>query len=146
MAQTRKGRTRIAQEATKMPTYVYECRPCNTVFTQVRASEDRDLPATCRKCGAISNKRLFAQPFVIALANRTVSPREAEVHAGQPENPRQSNFLIENVGIVNFKDGTGLRLSGGISVEAGNTYFSGNGVAIEVRDTARLHDEGTLIE
>jgi len=55
-------------------------------------------------------------------------------------------FLIENVSIVNFKEGTGLRVRDSASVVARNMHFSGDRVAIEVRDDAQLDDYGTVIE
>lgn len=130
-----------------MPTYVYECRPCNTVFTQVRPIEDRDLPATCQKCAASSTKRLFAQPFAIQATDRTASPPAAGFPTTQGTRQAvDTPFQVENVEIRNFRSGTGMRVRGSAWVAARNLRFSENETSVEVRDDARLDDYGTVIE
>lgn len=127
-----------------MPTYVYECRPCNKVFGLVRPIDDRDLSAPCPSCSAPSTHRLFKGPFPlitrgVANPGQTTRPAVPGWAEPRPRGAYMVNCVADNCS-------TGIKISGPGTVHAYNTKLTRNRIALDVDEAATLNDENTIIE
>lgn len=56
-----------------MPTYVFECRECETVFEERRPMAQATAPATCPTCaGSDTKKRLGLVAFMTAAGSDSI--------------------------------------------------------------------------
>jgi putative FmdB family regulatory protein len=130
-----------------VPTYHYECRGCNTIFSQVRAIDDCDLPAICPNCPISATRRLFKGPTAIRIGsqkaegpNRTPDPQaRAAAEADGPWNVRMTNCTAIGCG-------TGIKAGGNIRILAQNTRLAGNQVGLDIGDDAVVRHYDTSIE
>ena len=130
-----------------MPGYIYACRPCNNIFTQVRPVEDRDEPAVCQNCNTATTRRLFREPVKIQARQQAVFPPRAsrlKPTSREMAPDRVSHPQLKNVRIINCD--TGIKLSGTIRVLAEDLELSGNRISIDIGDDAELNDYNTIIE
>jgi putative FmdB family regulatory protein len=130
-----------------LPGYIYSCRPCNNIFTQIRPVEERDKPAVCETCNIATTRRLFWEPLKLQARPRPVPPPRGSwlnpvsremIPGGVP------NFELKNVRVINFD--TGIKVDGTARVLAEGLELSGNRVSIDISDDGELHDFNTTIE
>jgi putative FmdB family regulatory protein len=124
-----------------MPGYIYACRTCNKVFTQIRAVDERGAPATCPTCGTSTTKRLFTNPILIRKAK---PPRRFSPDTGTL--PRPGNYLggtLENVRVVNCS--TGIKLTNS-RVWAKNVQLANNGIGLDMEGDSAWDGDGPVIE
>jgi putative FmdB family regulatory protein len=132
-----------------MPSYIYGCSTCNTVFTQVRAVEEREQPATCRKCGTSSTKRLFKEPIKIQVresfrASPTQAKQESITEVMWDSIEDRYDSVIDGFTVTGMA--TGIIAGGNGRTLARNVRATYNGVAIDVGDDAVWQDYNTIIE
>lgn len=123
-----------------MPTYIYECRPCNWVFSLKRAIDERDLPAHCPKCSVETSKRLLTSPILIQPHNR----RESLADEDRQDVPTVPGNVFINCSAEGNGQG-GFRFRGGRHVMF-NTRSTNNPIGIDIGDDAEVIDYDTTIE
>jgi putative FmdB family regulatory protein len=120
--------------------YVYKCRPCCHVFTQVRPRDERNLPATCPKCSGSSTKRLFTAPILI----RQRSVKGAPVHSNDRRSGPWTARFRDCSATNNGGNGFAFRGSGRYLLEG--TRSTGNRIAFDIDDDVEMVDRDTTIE
>jgi putative FmdB family regulatory protein len=130
-----------------LPTYIYECQPCNKVFSQNRPITERDLPTICKKCHTPTRKRLFTTPILI----KSESFRPAAPQNSIPPRLRSArpNGLGRTRQIVVVNNDTGIKFSGSGTYDLPKDLqiiAIGNKTAIDIDDDVEVHDYNTHIE
>ena len=125
-----------------MPSYIYECRACNEVFTQMRVVEERDTPTTCPKCGTSTTKRLVTKPIMIGKAK---PPQRFSFSRGTaPGSSDRPGVTLENV--IAEDCGGGVKLSGNARVLAKNVRLIKNRIGLDMDGNAVWDGEGPVVE
>jgi DNA-directed RNA polymerase subunit RPC12/RpoP len=106
-----------------MPKHLYRCSTCAYAVVETRKQESKDRAKLCPNCQHGDLIRRFV------VSSRDKFPSRPSPHR-KP--------FVENVRIVNFKDGTGIVVDGPIVVDIENIEIGNTATAIELRNGARV--------
>jgi putative FmdB family regulatory protein len=120
-----------------MPIYMYTCSACKQVLWQGRRPSNGDSLRPCPKCRSGSLIRnIGAMPNLPGLTPNHPSSLP-------PPNERRSNFVVNDVAIVNFPTGTGIKAEGNVNIQVDNYAAINIQYAFDLTRGARV--EGTKI-